>query len=255
MVKGRRGEGVDPRPEVLHDPVEEVASDVTRLGRRGTVRPGQGGGELPPVVAVQLLEGALQETPVQRDQLVDGADVRLPARRDGAAQQAGELAVEAGEGDEVGERESEHLGENRGLPLGAAPLPALLHPYVDEEFEPDGPGDVLGPEAARGAMLAQGAGVADEFAGRTPQHTCESGEFMLAGGHDAAFPGDHVVGRDVRQSVRDPHPVRDMFGAHPEGGTESAGGVGVEGRGRRRGRWGRNCRSAHAPQARGARRR
>ena len=125
----------------------------------------------------------------------------------------------------------------------------LLHPYVGEEFEPDGVGDVLGAEPARGAMLAQGAGAADEFTGRTPQHTCESGEFMPAWGHDVALPGDHMVGRDVRQPVRDPHPVRDVFGAHPESRTEPAGGVRVEGRW---GRWGRNRESAHAPQARGA---
>src|SRR5690606_13736863 len=119
------------------------------------------------------------------------------------------------------------------------------------QFVADRAGDVLGGQAARDPVLAQGARPPYEFAGRAPQRTGQGGEFGMGGGGGPAFPGGDERGGDVRQSVRAAQGVGDVLGAHAQGGPQPAGGGGGE----RRGRMAVGTRGGmvHGPQARPAR--
>ena len=115
--------------------------------------------------------------------------------------------------------------------LVSAPGAGLLHPFVGEEFDPDGVCHVLRGEITGDAVFAQRARRAYEFTGGTPQHARESGEFGTARRGDAALPGDDQIGCGVRQPVRGSQAVRDVLGPHSESCPQSSGGQGVEGRG------------------------
>ena len=203
----------DPGPELVDDVVEEAAPLVPR---RAAAASAQSGGQERLVLVLQGVQRLLKDLLVDGDELGDGADVGLPAGGDRFDEQAGQLVLEAGDGDEVAWREIEDGGQVGGLTLVAAPPPALLHPTVGVEVDADEACDVLGGLSAGQAVFEQRAGTAHEFVGRTPQGACQGGELTGGGQGVSALPCGDVVGSDVGHAVRGAHAVCDVAWGHPE---------------------------------------
>jgi hypothetical protein len=157
--------------------------------------------------------------------------VGLPAGGDGLGEEAGQLVLESGDGDEVAWGKAENAAEGGGLALVAGPQAGLFHVVVRVEGQARGTCDVLDGKSAGEAVLAQGTGVTHELTGGAPQGAGQGGEFVGGGQCRAAFPRRDVVGRDVGHAVGGAHAVGDVAVGHPEFLAQSAGGARVEGEG------------------------